>query len=173
MFGRRKIVAPQKIETLIGKETIINGALESGGSIRIEGSFQGDIIVQNDTIIGEAALVQAHIRCANLVLAGRVEGNVYTRGKLDIRATGVLIGDAEVASLVVEDGAVLAGRCNMKVREDKRIPDGKIEKLTALNDPEEQEKRNSLEKPDGKDKVISEHSDKEYASAGKSRGKKR
>ncbi len=118
MFGKQKI-SEHKIETLIGKETVMKGNLESKGSIRIDGSFNGDITAQN-VIIGEEALVQALINCSNAILAGRVEGNINVEGKLDIRATGVLIGDAKLGSLAVEDGAVLVGNCKMSVREDKR-----------------------------------------------------
>ncbi len=118
MFGKQKI-SEHKIETLIGKETVMSGNLESKGSIRIDGSFSGDITAQN-VIIGEEALVQALINCSNVILAGRVEGNINAEGKLDIRATGVLIGDAKIGSLSVEDGAVVVGNCKMSIKEGKR-----------------------------------------------------
>ncbi len=121
MFGKQKITVAQKIETLIGKETMMRGNIESKGSIRIDGRFQGDITGDSDIIIGEEALVQASVNCSNVILAGRVEGNINAEGKLDIRATGVLIGDATVGSLLVEDGAILFGNCKMTIREDKRI----------------------------------------------------
>ncbi|MEW5919521.1 MAG: polymer-forming cytoskeletal protein [Bacillota bacterium] len=121
MFGKQKITVSQKIETLIGKETVLSGSLQSKGSIRIDGSFKGEITSRSDVIIGEDGLVQARIDCINVILAGRVEGNIKTEGKLDIRSTGVLVGDAEVGSLAVEDGAVLTGNCKMKIREDKRV----------------------------------------------------
>ncbi len=119
MFGKQKI-SEHKIDTLIGKETVMNGNLKSKGSIRIDGSFHGDITAQN-VIIGEEALVQAGINCSNVILAGRMEGNINAEGKLDIRATGVLIGDAKVGLLSVEDGATLTGNCKMSVKEDKRL----------------------------------------------------
>jgi cytoskeletal protein CcmA (bactofilin family) len=121
LFGKQKISVGLKIDSLIGKETIMSGNLESKGSIRIDGSFHGDISAQN-LIIGEEALVQARIKCSDAVLAGRVEGNINAEGKLDIRATGVLIGDATVGSLTVEDGAVMTGHCKMSIREEgKRV----------------------------------------------------
>lgn len=157
---KNKISTTQKIETIIGKETVLGGNLTSKGSVRIDGSFKGDLFSRSDVIIGEDGFVQAKISCVNAILAGRIEGNIKTEGKLDIRATGVLIGDAEVGSLTVEDGAVLTGRCVMKLREDKRA--GKKEFKPSLiahegsqgqggGSPEEEEKKkeSALEKEKG------------------------
>lgn len=122
MFNKSKLPKSQRIETVIGKETLLSGTLESKGSVRIDGTFQGVLNSSSDVIVGEDGLVQADISCINVILAGRVEGNIKTEGKLDIRNTGILLGDAEAGSISVEDGAVLTGRCSMKVREDKRVP---------------------------------------------------
>lgn len=115
MFSKKKKTVSKKIETIIGKETTFSGKLESGGSIRIDGSFEGDVTAQSEVFIGEHANVKASIKCNNVILAGQVEGDINTEEKLDIRSTGVLIGDAQVGSLVVEDGAVFTGTCKMSL----------------------------------------------------------
>ena len=134
MFNKSKLPKSQRIETIIGKETLLSGTLESKGSVRIDGTFQGALNSRSDVIVGEDGLVQANISCINVILAGRVEGNIKTEGKLDIRNTGVLLGDAEAGSLSVEDGAVLTGSCSMNVREDKRVP---AEKRGTKSTPEQ------------------------------------
>lgn len=167
MFGKQKISVAQKIETLIGKETMMQGNLESKGSIRIDGSFQGDIAGQSDVIIGEEALVQASVKCSNVILAGRVEGNINAEGKLDIRATGVLVGDATVGSLVVEDGATLFGHCKMSIREDKRVS-ADIFKDTGLVKGQDEEEKEDQEKKDNRQK-----DDKRQQAAKNNNGKNR
>lgn len=122
MFGKYKNAVTQKVETLVGKETVLNGTLQSRGGVRIDGTFQGEINSQSDLNIGEDALVKARVNCANIIVAGRLEGNVYTKGKLELRSTGVLVGDAEVGTLSVEEGAVMQGNCMMKTGEDGRVP---------------------------------------------------
>lgn len=164
MFKQKKSLG-HKIETLIGKETSISGSLESKGSIRIDGSFQGDITVESDVIVGESAMVRASINCTNIILAGRVEGDVCTSGKLDLRATGVLIGDAKIGSLAVEDGAVLAGNCKMSF-EDKQQLHGQIfEKNTDKKEQEDGKKDNpgskdSQQKTEGKDHKVEQAGEK-------------
>jgi cytoskeletal protein CcmA (bactofilin family) len=120
LFGKHKNAVAQKVETLVGKETALNGTLQSRGSVRIDGTFQGEINSQGDLIIGEGALVKACVNCSNIIVAGRLEGNVFTKGKLELRNTGVLVGDAEVGTLSVEEGAVMLGNCKMKTSEDGR-----------------------------------------------------
>jgi len=121
LFGKHKNAVTQKVETLVGKETVLNGTLQSRGSVRIDGTFQGEINSQGDLIIGEGALVKARVSCINVIIAGCLEGNVCTKGKLEIRSTGVLVGDAEAGILSVEEGAVLRGNCTMKIDESGRI----------------------------------------------------
>ena len=166
MFGKQKISAAQKLETVIGKETVMSGNLDSKGSIRIDGCFQGDIMAQNDVIIGEEALVQAHINCSNVILAGRVEGNINTAGKLDIRATGVLIGDAKVGALIVEDGAVLTGYCKMSIREDKRLS---TEIFGETDSKKIQEQQAKVEQVKNNDNSVG----KDQSASNKNRSKKR
>lgn len=116
MFKKKK-VETKKIDTLIGKETVMNGKLEAKGIIRIDGKYEGEIETQSDIVIGEDAVVKGKLKCSNMTLAGRLEGSVKAEAKLDIRSTGVLIGDAKAALLAVEEGAIFDGNCRMEIKE--------------------------------------------------------
>lgn len=121
MFGKHKNTVNKIVETMVGKDTVLNGTLQSRGSVRIDGTFQGEINSQGDLIIGEDAQVKACVDCANIIIAGRLDGNVCAKGKLELRSTGVMIGDVEAGTVSVEEGAVIKGYCIIKTSEDGRI----------------------------------------------------
>lgn len=118
---KKKIIEAKKIDTLIGKETVMNGKLEAKGIIRIDGNYEGEINTESDVIIGENAVVKAKVKCSSLTLAGRLEGSIKAENKLDIRSTGVLNGDASAAVLAVEEGAFFNGNCRMEIKEKNRL----------------------------------------------------
>ena len=69
-------------------------------------------------MIGETGKIFGNIICEDIIISGKVEGNINCSGKLQITNTGEQVGDIEVYSLVIEDGGVLRGICKMKNTED-------------------------------------------------------
>lgn len=118
MFSRREepatVNAPSKtILTIIGKDTEATGRLCGRGSIRVDGKYEGEIETEGDVIIGQSGCVVANVKASNLSISGALHGNASITGKLEILPTGTLIGDAEIGSLVIEEGAMLKGHCEI------------------------------------------------------------
>jgi len=137
LFKKNKNGKSEKIETVVGKETKMSGKIEAKGSMRVEGIFEGDISAEGDVIVGNNAYVKGHIECNNLNLAGKLEGNAKVEMRLEIFATGVLVGDVVVGSLVVEDGAVFLGESVMKVKGENRIVNENNEEKNEENNGED------------------------------------
>ena len=115
MFGNKKSAEiPAQVETLIGQSTSIKGSLSSDGSVRIDGKFDGDIVTTADIIVGENAVVTATVTAKNAVVAGSVTGNMDISDKLELLPTGKLVGDLKVGSLIIGEGAVFKGNCEMR-----------------------------------------------------------
>lgn len=106
-------VVSKRIDTIIGKDTSVKGRIDAEGSIRIDGKFEGEIFTSGDLIVGESGNVTANVEAKNISVAGEVRGNVTARGKLELIPTGKLYGDVRMSVLVVEDGAVFQGQCEM------------------------------------------------------------
>jgi len=117
VFKKKKTLEAKKIDTLIGKETSMTGKLEAKGIIRIDGNYDGEIVTQSDIIVGENAVIKARVKCMNMTLAGRLEGNVNVENKFELRSSGVLLGDVSAAVLAVEEGAFFSGKCSMEIKE--------------------------------------------------------
>ncbi len=100
-------------DMIIGENSSIEGNVKSGGSMRIDGHINGDITAEGDVIIGNSADVLGNIRAANIEVSGKVEGKIHSDGMLKIHASGVLRGDIEVMSFVIDEGGAFEGMCNI------------------------------------------------------------
>lgn len=95
--------------TVVSEGDVVIGQLHMSGNGQVLGSLDGHLSCPGELLVGPGARVQADIEAHDLVLAGLVQGNVVVRGRLKITTTGRLEGDAQVGSLVVQEGGVHFG----------------------------------------------------------------
>jgi cytoskeletal protein CcmA (bactofilin family) len=116
----RNDAASRRIDTIIGKESTFVGNIDSNGSIRIDGRYEGMMAAGGDIIVGETGVVQGKISAKNITVAGKVSGELEARGKLELVPTASVQGEAQMMFLVVEEGAFFQGQCSQVSREDLR-----------------------------------------------------
>ncbi len=102
-----------RVDTIIGKNTHINGTVTSTGVLRVDGKIEGQLIHRGDLIVGESGTVEATVSVRHITIAGRVRGNVEAEGKIEIVSTGQLLGDVKSSGLIIADGAVFVGKSEM------------------------------------------------------------
>lgn len=102
------------MNTIVGKDTIITGTLDIKGSLRVDGQVKGKILCSDCVTIGATGLVEADIESDTTVVAGKMHGNVMAREKIELQAKCEMEGDIKAKSLVIEQGAMFCGGCNMK-----------------------------------------------------------
>ncbi len=102
------------MNTIIGKDTVITGTLDVKGSLRVDGTIKGKIICSDCVTIGATGVVEAEIEAEVAIVAGRMDGNVHTSDKIELQTKCEMNGDLKTKSLVIEQGAVFCGACNMK-----------------------------------------------------------
>ena len=101
----------------IGKSIVIKGDLSGNEDLVIEGKVEGKVDLPNNRLtIGAGGQVQAQVHAKNVVVIGRVAGNVSAGERLEIQATGIVEGDVEAPRLVVAEGAVLNGSVKMSAK---------------------------------------------------------
>ncbi|HXJ36066.1 MAG TPA: polymer-forming cytoskeletal protein [Candidatus Eisenbacteria bacterium] len=103
----------QDVRVSLGSDAEVSGKLSFATATRIEGKLKGEIRSSDLLIIGPSAVVQATIRADRLVILGEVNGEVQGATRVQICSGGKLYGDVETRGLVIEEGAVLEGRCKM------------------------------------------------------------
>jgi excisionase family DNA binding protein len=82
-------------------------------NLRINGHFDGTLETKGNLTIGETASVTAHIVGENIIIAGRVKGDVVAMTRLVFLPTAVFHGDIKTPKLNIVEGAVFQGKCNM------------------------------------------------------------
>ncbi|OAB39387.1 cell division protein [Paenibacillus macquariensis subsp. defensor] len=100
-------------DTLIGQGCEVTGKIQCEANLRIEGSFNGEIESHGDITVGENAVARSNIQAREVVIAGKVYGDVATTGKLTITATGQMFGDVSASSLIIMEGGALSGTSTM------------------------------------------------------------
>ncbi len=91
----------------------LKGELHFEDTFRIDGKFTGTIVSDGDLIVGAGGEVEGEVRTACVFVSGQLRGSVHAAKRLEITAQGRVFADIETPALIVEDGAVLEGRCAM------------------------------------------------------------
>lgn len=100
--------------TLIAANTTFEGKIKTEGSIRIDGKFIGDINAKANAAVGLTGHIDGSLTARNITVAGRITGSVVASEKLVLETKSVLQGDIRAIKLVVDEGAMFDGKCDMK-----------------------------------------------------------
>jgi len=104
----------------IGRSLVIKGEITGAESLFIDGRIEGTITFpENRVTIGRNGNVTANITAKEVVIMGKVQGNVEASDRLDIRSEGVLSGDVITHRISVEEGAILKGGVEVRNPEKK------------------------------------------------------
>jgi cytoskeletal protein CcmA (bactofilin family) len=117
----------------IGRTLVVKGEVTGAESVFIDGRVEGTILFPDYRVtIGRNGHVAANITAKEVVIMGKVQGNVECADRLEIRSEGLLAGDVITHRISVEEGAILKGGVEV------RNPEKKDQKTQAQN-PAKQE----------------------------------
>ncbi|MDH3974682.1 MAG: polymer-forming cytoskeletal protein [Deltaproteobacteria bacterium] len=111
----------EDINAFLGKGTDFNGKLTFEGTVRLDGKFSGEIFSPGILIIGESANVSADINVNTLILSGELTGNIEAKTRVEIHAPGKLYGNITSPVLVIDEGVIFDGGCNMKKKDNNKV----------------------------------------------------
>ncbi len=98
----------------IGKTVVIRGEIKGGEDLTIDGRVEGTIqLTDNRLTIGPNADVQADLSAKDVLVMGKVKGNVAATGRVELRSGCLLEGDVKAMRLAIEDNAVLRGKVDL------------------------------------------------------------
>ncbi len=107
-------------QATIGRSLVIKGEVSGAESLYIDGQIEGSINVADHRVtVGRNGSVTANITAREVVIMGKVKGNLQCTDRLDIRGEGQLTGDVATQRISVEDGAVLKGSVQVRAAEPK------------------------------------------------------
>jgi cytoskeletal protein CcmA (bactofilin family) len=97
----------------IGEGTILNGEIESGGDIRIDGTLKGSVKVEGKLVLGPSGKIEGDVECGHAIIAGELRAKIKSKNLLTLKASAKLYGDIFSGKLEIEPGAVFTGSCSM------------------------------------------------------------
>jgi cytoskeletal protein CcmA (bactofilin family) len=103
-----------QMNTIIGKDSVITGTIDIKGPLRIDGRVKGQVNSSDTVTVGASGTIEAELNCKVATISGRVDGNIIASEKVELQAKAEINGDLKTKSLVIEQGAVFCGSCNMK-----------------------------------------------------------
>ncbi len=104
----------------IGRSLVIKGEVTGAESLFIDGRVEGTIsFPDNRVTIGRNGTVAANIVAQEVVIMGKVQGNVECADRLDVRSEGMLSGDVITHRISIEEGAILKGGVEVRNPEKK------------------------------------------------------
>jgi cytoskeletal protein CcmA (bactofilin family) len=108
-------------QATIGRTLVIKGELSGAEALYIDGRVEGKISLPDHRVtIGRNGSAQANITAREVVVLGKVNGNIDCSDRVDIRSEGSVTGDVSTMRISVEDGAVLKGGIQVKSGEQKQ-----------------------------------------------------
>ncbi|MBU3901680.1 polymer-forming cytoskeletal protein [Patescibacteria group bacterium] len=108
-------------EKVIDIETEMEGNVKFSGpvNLRISGKFEGELESKGVLIISEKADVKAKIiKGEDIKIAGKVIGDIVSSKRLELSAPAIVIGNIKSPILVINEGAILKGECQMPLKEE-------------------------------------------------------
>lgn len=115
----RAAAAVQGDQATIGKGLFIKGEISGTESLFIDGKVEGSVnLPGNRVTVGRNGQVSATITAREIVVLGKIRGNISATDRVDIRAEGSLTGDVSAARISIEDGAFFKGGIDIRKGEN-------------------------------------------------------
>ena len=111
MFSKKQ----PKLDTIVGPESILKGELTSKGTVKIDGQLEGNVTA-DCLIIGEAGQMTGDVTSREIIVGGRITGNIHATDGVDIQSKGEVCGDIFAARLTIAEGGRFDGRSTMQLQ---------------------------------------------------------
>jgi cytoskeletal protein CcmA (bactofilin family) len=98
------------INSILGPGSSINGDIESGGFIRIDGSIRGNLSARGRVVVGEKARMQGNISGTTVTIGGVVYGNILASERISILDTALVLGDIITRRIQADEGCLVHGK---------------------------------------------------------------
>ena len=119
MLGKKS----QDLETIIGNGTQLTGEINANGTIRVDGTVEGNIGA-DWVIIGEAGIIRGNAKTRGIVVGGSIEGNIDADESVELSGKSRMIGEICTKKLLIAEGAFFDGQSRMKVESSRESSNG-------------------------------------------------
>lgn len=107
------LVTQGQVTALLDQGAAFDGRLTFEGTVRIGGSFKGEIFTNDTLVVQAGAKVEAQIEADTVIISGLVKGNIFARRRVVMHPPAVFQGTVTTPSLRIEEGVVFEGASYM------------------------------------------------------------
>jgi cytoskeletal protein CcmA (bactofilin family) len=115
----KKQINYDAVDSIIGEKAKFKGELNSSGAVSVNGEFEGIISAKGDVIVAQGSKVVGNIQANNVVVSGKVDGDITALQGLEILKSGRVNGDLTGARVIIEEGAVYCGKVTIQAVKEK------------------------------------------------------
>jgi cytoskeletal protein CcmA (bactofilin family) len=120
----RSAISASRSSARLGSSLQIKGEITGSEDLQIDGIVEGPISLSgHELTVGSTAQLNSEIRASEVVVYGKVVGNVHARGRVEITKDGSITGDISCARISIEDGAYFKGRIEIDPARSKAADD--------------------------------------------------
>lgn len=112
----------EDVSAFVGKGVEFKGTITYNGTVRIDGTLDGEIHTEGVLLVGEEAVITAKVTAGTIVCKGKITGDIQAKEKIKLRAPAVISGGVKTPMLSIEEGVLFNGTLEMAqgVREVQR-----------------------------------------------------
>ena len=104
----------------IGKSVVVKGELSGSEDLYLDGEVEGSIELNDHSLtIGPNGRIRANVRARDVIVHGKVDGNIYGGERVELKKSAVLVGDIFTQRIAIEDGAYFKGGIDVQKSESK------------------------------------------------------
>lgn len=119
-------------QSRLGPSLLVKGEISGNEDLLIDGSIEGVVrLNERKLMIGPTANVKADILAGEVVIRGKVNGNVCARYRIEIEDDGSLTGDLTTAQVLIEDGAWFKGSIEIEKSTEKEPNEKAISEIES------------------------------------------
>lgn len=102
------------VHTILGPESTFEGKLLFDGTVRIDGTFKGEVRTEGVLVIGQTARLEAQVFVGSIIINGEVVGDITAKQSVEIHAPGKVRGNICTPQLSIAKGVLFEGACQME-----------------------------------------------------------
>lgn len=112
MLGKKN--SEVRITTLLGADAEVKGDFNAAGSVRIDGTINGNVTISGTLIVGAGGSINGNISAYSVMVGGEVTGDIMTKEKTELASTARVFGNISTNVIVIDENAIFQGRCDMR-----------------------------------------------------------
>jgi cytoskeletal protein CcmA (bactofilin family) len=113
-FESTRSDAGQDISAFVGKGVVFKGTITYHGTVRIDGTLEGEIHTEGVLLVGEEAVITAKVTAGTIVCKGKITGDIHAKDKMKLRAPAIIDGGVTTPMLSIEEGVLFNGTLEME-----------------------------------------------------------